>query len=109
MNTERNTQIPTWILLGTVTIIILYSFIAMDRFGRRSDTNYTDSIKQAILRTSAHCYALEGSYPPSLEYMEENYGLILDHEKYSYVYDIFASNIRPEVEVLPWNTEPIQP
>lgn len=105
----RTTQIPTWILLGTVTIIIIYSFVAMERFAHRSDTNYTDSIKQAILRTSAHCYALEGSYPPNLEYLEENYGLILDHKKYSYVYDIFASNIRPEVEVLPWNTEPIQP
>lgn len=109
MNAGKNNQIPYWILLGTVTVIIVYGFMGMDRFMRQSDGQYTDSIKQAILRTSATCYALEGSYPPDLAYMESNYGLILDHKKYSYVYEVFASNIRPEVEVLQWDTEIIQP
>lgn len=109
MNAGKTTLVPYWILLGTITIIIVYGFTAMDQFWNKSDVQYTDAIKQAILRTSAHCYALEGSYPPSLEYMEQNYGLILDHRKYSYVYEIFASNIRPEVEVLPWDTEIMQP
>lgn len=109
MNAGKHTQVPYWILLGTVTVIIIYGFMGMDSFWRQSDTQYTDSIKQAILRTSALGYALEGSYPPDLAYMESNYGLILDHKKYSYVYEVFASNIRPEVEVLPWNTEIIQP
>ena len=26
------------------------------------------------------CYALEGAYPPNLEYLEDNYGLILDEQ-----------------------------
>ncbi len=109
MHAGKNTQVPYWILLGTILIIMAYGFMGMDRFGRQSDTQYTEAIKQAILRNSAHCYALEGSYPPDLAYLENNYGLILDHEKYSYVYEVFASNIRPEVEVLPWNTEIAQP
>ncbi len=109
MISGKNTQVPAWILLGTITIIILYGFMGMDRFWKQSNLEHTDSIKEAILRTSAHCYALEGSYPPDLAYMEENYGLILDHKKYSYVYEVFASNIRPEVEVLPWDTEIKQP
>ncbi len=109
MISGKNTQVPAWILLGTITIIILYGFMGMDRFWKQSNLEHTDSIKEAILRTSALCYALEGSYPPDLAYMEENYGLILDHKKYSYVYEVFASNIRPEVEVLPWDTEIKQP
>lgn len=109
MNAAKNTQVPYWILLGTITIIVIYGFWGMSRFWEQSGTEYTDAVKQAIYRTSAHCYALEGSYPPDLAYMEQNYGLILDHKKYSYVYEIFASNIRPEVEVLQWNTEIIQP
>lgn len=109
MNAGKQTQAPYWILLITVTVIIVYGFMGMDRFMRQSSEQYTDSIKQAILRTAAHGYALEGSYPPDLKYMEENYGLLLDHKKYSYVYEVFASNIRPEVEVLPWDTEIVQP
>ncbi len=81
----------------------------MDRFWRQSGTEQTTAVKEAILRAAAHAYALEGSYPPTLAYLEENYGLILDHERYSYVYEAFASNIRPEVEVLSWDTENIQP
>lgn len=105
MKAVKHTQVPTWILLGTIAVIVIYGFAGMDRFWLQSDMQRTDSIKQAILRTSAQCYAIEGSYPPDLPYLETNYGLVLDHKKYSYVYEIFASNIRPEVEVLPWNTE----
>lgn len=109
MNAGKNSQVSSWILLGTMTIIIIYGTWGMDRFTQDSDTRHTEAIKQAILTTSTHCYALEGSYPPDLAYLENNYGLTLDHQNYSYVYEIFASNIRPEVEVLPWNTEIAQP
>jgi len=109
MNSDRNTQAPQWILLVTLVIIIGYGVWGMERFTQQSDTRHTDAIKQAILRASTHCYALEGSYPPNLNYLEKNYGLTLDHKRFSYVYEIFASNIRPEVEVLQWDTEIIQP
>lgn len=109
MKANAHSQASSWILLGTITIIILYGVFGMDRFSRSADSRHTDAIKQAILTTATHCYALEGSYPPDIAYLEENYGLMLDRQKYSYVYDIFASNIRPEVEVLPWNTDFIQP
>jgi len=109
MKALRQSQAPVWILLITTAIIAGYGFLAMDRFWRQSGTEQTAAVKEAILRAAAHAYALEGSYPPTLAYLEENYGLILDHERYSYVYEAFASNIRPEVEVLSWDTENIQP
>lgn len=109
MNAEKNTQAPAWILLATLAVIVVYGFFGMDRFWLQSDAEHTEAIKQAILRAAVHSYALEGSYAPDLAYLEENYGLILDHKKYSYLYEVFASNIRPEVEVFPWNTEIRQP
>lgn len=109
MKAVRQTQAPAWILLLTVLIIAVYGFFAMDRFWRQSGTEQTAAVKEAILRAAAHAYALEGSYPPDLAYLEQNYGLILDHKRYSYVYEAFASNIRPEVEVLSWDTEIEQP
>jgi hypothetical protein len=55
--------------------------------------------RQAVTRTAVECYASEGIYPPSVKYMEENYGLKYDHTKYVIFYDAFASNIMPEIEI----------
>ena len=59
------------------------------------------SVERAITKATVQCYAVEGAYPASLKYLERNYGLILDHEKYIIQYDVFASNIMPTILVLP--------
>lgn len=56
--------------------------------------------KDSILRSAIRCYALEGVYPPSYEYLKENYGIQIDEEKYTVFYDIFASNMMPDVTVI---------
>ncbi len=56
--------------------------------------------KESIMRGAIRCYALEGEYPPSYEYLKENYGIQIDEEKYSVFYDIFASNMIPDVTVI---------
>jgi len=99
-------RVPGFIMIGAIVILIGYAVLNMDSFWVRSDTEHTQAIKDAILRAATHCYALEGSYPPDLAYLESKYGLILDHKRFNYVYDAFGSNIRPEVEVLSWNTQP---
>ena len=43
--------------------------------------------------------------PPSVEYLEENYGIQIDHDKYNVFYDGFASNIMPEITVIPVEQE----
>ena len=35
-----------------------------------------------------------------MEYLEENYGVQIDHDKYNVFYDGFASNIMPEITVI---------
>jgi hypothetical protein len=56
--------------------------------------------KESIMRGAIRCYALEGVYPPSYEYLKQNYGIQIDEEKYSVFYDIFASNMIPDVTVI---------
>lgn len=58
------------------------------------------SVQLAVQRAVVHCYALEGSYPPSLQYLQQNYGLVLDTKRYIYDYSVFAPNVPPEVHVL---------
>jgi len=59
-------------------------------------------LEESLYRAAANCYAIEGRYPPSLDYLTENYGVIIDGDKYAVHYaNIFASNIMPEITVVP--------
>ena len=55
-----------------------------------------DSIRRAVVMS----YAIEGRYPASIEYIEENFGIYIDRTKYVVHYSIFASNILPDITVI---------
>lgn len=55
---------------------------------------------QAVLRSAVECYCVEGAYPESLGYLEENYGLNVNHRDFIVTYEVFASNVAPDVRVL---------
>ena len=57
-------------------------------------------LEQSIRRSAVACYAAEGFYPPDISYLEEHYGLQVDRARYTVVYDVFASNLMPDVTVL---------
>lgn len=44
-------------------------------------------LTDAIRRASVQCYSIEGRYPPSVEYLEDNYGIVIDRERYNVFYD----------------------
>ncbi|MDR0434328.1 MAG: hypothetical protein LBH21_04590 [Gracilibacteraceae bacterium] len=61
-----------------------------------------EAARKAVARAAVHCYALEGEYPPDLAYLRDHYGLRLDRN-FVYHYEGFASNIMPDITVLPKN------
>lgn len=56
-------------------------------------------MEQAIRRSAVQCYAIEGRYPENLTYLEENYGLLLNKDRFIYHYQRIGSNIVPEIWV----------
>ncbi|NLE25392.1 MAG: hypothetical protein GX625_08625 [Clostridiaceae bacterium] len=86
-------------LMIIIIIVAVVSVVSMNEFWKNSNDAQPERIKEAIERACVQCYALEGSYPPDLEYLSEHYGLILNEDKYFYYYEIFASNVMPYVEV----------
>jgi len=56
-----------------------------------------DSLRRAVVMN----YAIEGRYPESVEYIEKNFGIHIDRTRYVVHYRIFASNILPEITVIP--------
>lgn len=57
-------------------------------------------LTQAIQRDCVTCYATEGSYPQSLDYLKEHYGLQIDESRYAVFYIPTASNLMPQITVL---------
>ena len=80
-----------------VVLLVLSGLADLD-CGRRNEAK--EQLEQAVRRAAVACYAAEGFYPPTLEYLEEHYGVQVDRERYTVVYDVFASNLMPDVTVL---------
>lgn len=59
-----------------------------------------ESLETALERSISQCYAVEGCYPPSLEYLKAHYGLLYDEDSFLIDYEYYGSNLLPEVTVL---------
>ena len=65
------------------------------------DAQGAEALKSAVQRSALQCYAVEGVYPPNLQYLEEHYGLQVNRTRFTIIYDAFASNLPPDVRVIP--------
>ena len=56
--------------------------------------------EEAIRRAAATCYCIEGRFPHTYDYLRDNYGLLIDEERYAVQYYVFAQNIMPDITVV---------
>lgn len=59
-----------------------------------------DSLDQALRRNIAHCYAVEGTYPPSLNYLVDHYGLTYNEKLFYIDYRPISANLYPDYEII---------
>ena len=59
-----------------------------------------EQLETALRRSAVACYAAEGMYPSDLSYLQEHYGIQIDEERYTVIYDAIASNLMPDITVL---------
>ena len=82
-----------------VAAALLVFVLAQLRAGAREQGAL--ATRDSILRTARQCCAAEGSYPSSLEYLENHYGLTVNRDEYVITYESYADNIAPSVVVVP--------
>lgn len=97
---KRNGYVTYAIFLGVFLCAVLLLWMGSRRLGQTAEREQTELLTEALNQAVVSCYAVEGRYPESLGYLIENYGIQVDQEKYVVVYDIFADNIRPQVQVI---------
>lgn len=80
------------VLLGGVWLLV-------SRVETANDGAQTQFVTDAVHNAALTCYAVEGAYPMSLDYLRTHYGLAYDQSRYMVRYDAFASNLLPEITV----------
>ena len=94
--TSRNFFISIGCFIFIVILFIAGTSIVSDK----TDNQEIQTLEQAVNRGIVHCYSIEGSYPESLDYLKDNYGLTYDDEKFFIDYQVLGSNIIPDVTII---------
>lgn len=93
-------------VLSAVLGIVLFVGVAvwmLSGVRAASEASEEEGLRQAELsvrQAAVSIYALEGAYPESYEALKLSSGIAIDEEKYAVMYEIFASNIMPEITVV---------
>jgi competence protein ComGC len=96
----KQLKIISVLILSVCLIIFSVALIPVisDTMLKNSDIT-KQTMEASIEKALIHCYAIEGSYPPSIDYLTEFYGIHLQEDRYIYHYEFIGSNIRPIVKV----------
>ena len=92
--------LPYFIIAAIFLFILFYVLQGLSKASIASNAESLRIAESSIRRGVINCYASEGYYPPSYEYLKEHYGISVDENRYIVHYEIFASNIMPVITVI---------
>jgi hypothetical protein len=94
-------QISHIILPLLFVILFFFLFIwGISSVDESTSQKQYDSLQTAIQRDMIQCYAIEGTYPPNLDYLKEHYGLTYDENLFFVDYQTYGANILPDVTII---------
>ena len=92
--------LPTLLGLAVFAAVAVWMVQGVREAAEVTDREGMRLAEQAVRQAAVSCYALEGTYPATYEELKASSGIAVDEEKYKVFYEIFASNIMPEITVL---------
>lgn len=89
-------------LIKVIAVVLIYLFLtnSIFEFSSGDDEGALQRVDSAIRNACVTCYACEGSYPENFEYLQRNYNLKIDLDKYIVHYEVFGQNIMPDITVM---------
>ena len=93
-----------WVLAGMLCAVMVVT-IAVGNLEQGRQAEDIRQLEQVLQRIAVACYAVEGVYPPDVDYMRQHYGLTYDDRQYLVHYELVASNFMPEIHVMVRNHE----
>ena len=95
-NIFRGVGISVVIFMGTLLLFLL----AIGNATKQTQKEQKQSLADAVERSLLQCYVTEGCYPENFAYLEEKYGILYDKEQFRVDYQVYGTNMRPEVTIL---------
>ena len=96
-DTKRNPLLYV-LALALIVVVFVMGYRAYDKY-HDNDEESIAAIKAAVERAALQCYVVEGAYPVDLRYLQDNYGLMINTDKYYVVYNAYAENQLPDIRV----------
>ena len=93
------------IYLVLLALVLGLSLTALSRILRVKGQEDLQNLTEALRRGAVACYAQEGFYPPDLDFLLEYSGITWDRDRCWIHYEIFASNLMPDITVIEKNYE----
>ena len=86
--------------LAVLAVILLSFSTALSNLRVGGGEEGRLQLEESIRRAAVTCYAVEGIYPPDLAYLQEHYGIQVNEGRYHVFYEVFGSNMMPDITVL---------
>lgn len=86
--------------VGVFLALLVLLLCAVNSVSSGTERRQRETLERALNRCITWCYAVEGSYPETLNYMKEHYGLRYDEERFFVDYHSRGSNLLPDVTIL---------
>ncbi|HIW21112.1 MAG TPA: hypothetical protein H9887_03725 [Candidatus Dorea intestinavium] len=86
-------------LLLFLFIVIGFWFFA-ESLNQKGSGEELKTLDTAIRHAVTQCYAIEGSYPESLDYLKEHYGISYNERRFIVHYEVFGQNILPNITII---------
>ena len=89
------------LVLTVVSLVMLPLLLGAGAWGIGGSTQSqtAQALSDRLYRAAVHCYAVEGRYPPTLDYLMTTYGVPVD-DRYVVFYTLEASNLMPDITVM---------
>lgn len=96
MKKKEGNALSLVLFLGIVLLVIYSSNL----ISQKTTMENAIAVKKNVRKAAIACYAIEGAYPQSVEYLEKNYGLQVDYDHFVVSYESVGSNIMPAIAVV---------
>lgn len=88
------------LLLIVLIFVVVWFLAAAGNVDAGQQEAGRQQLEDALRRAAVACYAAEGIYPPTVDYLQEHYGIQIDRQRYYVFYEVFAENVMPQITVL---------
>ena len=97
---KSNTWVGQTLSVALFLIVFLLFIFSLSNISKKTSEQRSEILQQSISRSIAHCYATEGRYPESLDYLVEHYGIHYDKNEFFVDYQTLGENIFPDVTII---------